>query len=356
MTSTAISRTLASIPASRPCRTGMEPVGICESRMRNILFLLPSLDYHGDTRQASLLAGAVPRDRFLLSGASTGGDGPLRSEFNRIDVAIEWYAGHRFIDVLKYGGLRSTVRDRRPDVIHVWGLDALRALRLAMLGRWKRLPPLIVSSAGRSIWRGRLNWWKRRLLGRGSRLVVSFEDERDALSEVGIDPGLVTIIPPGVQPALPVVNGAALRHELGVPSSARLIMSAGRMDSVDRFRNAIWAFDILKYIAKDIWLVLIGSGEARTRLENFGRSIGPGDFRVAFAGARPDAASLLHHAEVVWVANRQQGGTNVAMEAMAAGKPVVASSLPNLAGIIRDGETGFLVSPRDPPALARRTL
>jgi glycosyltransferase involved in cell wall biosynthesis len=163
------------------------------------------------------------------------------------------------------------------------------------------------------------------------------------------------VVPPAVATVPPTVDPSAFRSELGIPASSRLILAVGRMDNFDRFRNAIWGFDVLKHLTPDVWLVLVGDGEDRPRIEAFARKLGHDDVRVVFAGARPDAAGLMHLGEVVWVANRNAGGTNVALEAMAAGKPVIASALPNLSQIVRDRETGFLVSPREPPALARRT-
>ena len=60
----------------------------------------------------------------------------------------------------------------------------------------------------------------------------------------------------------------------------------------------------------------------------------------------------LAAADVV-VVTRRAGGANVVLEAMAAGRPVVAANTPELAAIVRNGETGILVPPGDPPAAAK---
>src|SRR5262249_52305238 len=65
--------------------------------------------------------------------------------------------------------------------------------------------------------------------------------------------------------------------------------------------------------------------------------------------------SLMSKAEVAWVPGRVEGGVQTALEAMAAGRPVVASNWPRLAELVREGETGFLVPPGDKTALARQT-
>src|SRR5207302_8146537 len=73
---------------------------------------------------------------------------------------------------------------------------------------------------------------------------------------------------------------------------------------------------------------------------------------VALAGALEDVRPLLHAADVIAVPSRAEGQGIVALEAMAARKPVVAASVGGLPESILDGETGLLVPPNDPPALA----
>jgi glycosyltransferase involved in cell wall biosynthesis len=76
---------------------------------------------------------------------------------------------------------------------------------------------------------------------------------------------------------------------------------------------------------------------------------------VHFLGRVPRVEPYLARAAVVWVPSRTPGGVCVALEAMAAGRPVVATRLPELEEIIRDGESGYLVPPGDKASLARQT-
>jgi glycosyltransferase involved in cell wall biosynthesis len=72
-------------------------------------------------------------------------------------------------------------------------------------------------------------------------------------------------------------------------------------------------------------------------------------------GSLPDYGKVLGRAEVVWVPSLKPRGYNVALEAMAAGKPVVASRLPGLTEIVQDAETGYLIPVGDKVSLARKT-
>jgi glycosyltransferase involved in cell wall biosynthesis len=74
--------------------------------------------------------------------------------------------------------------------------------------------------------------------------------------------------------------------------------------------------------------------------------------RVRLVGFHDDVASFLANLNVFAFASRSEGFGQVLIEAMAAGKPVLASKIPPLTEIVNDGETGLLVDPDDPEAFA----
>jgi glycosyltransferase involved in cell wall biosynthesis len=323
--------------------------------MRKVLFLLPNLDYHGDARQATLLATVLPPDRFAVEFVSMAGAGPFAAVLKGAGIPLHGSRGERFFDLEDWLGLRGLIAAREPDELHVWGAPALRALGIATFGRRRYLPPIVLHSAGRAIRKGRFGWWDRRLIRRAARVIAADQAEREALRMAGLEPKQVTVIPPAIAAAPPPANPVSLRRSWGLPESARLVACVCRMDSAEPGRTALWGFDIVRYLFPNLYLLLIGDGPGSFTLESFTRAVMKDERRVVYAGARPDAAQLLHLAEVVWVPRRQEGGTSSVLEGMASGKPVVASALPNLGALIKDGASGFLVSARDPPSFARRT-
>ena len=94
--------------------------------------------------------------------------------------------------------------------------------------------------------------------------------------------------------------------------------------------------------------MLAGDGTDRPRIEEFARATET-EKRVVFIGRQPDLAPWLHSAELVWIPSRTGGGATPHLEAMAAGRPVVATRLPVLAEIVADGVVGCLVPPGDKP-------
>jgi glycosyltransferase involved in cell wall biosynthesis len=140
-------------------------------------------------------------------------------------------------------------------------------------------------------------------------------------------------------------------RSLGLPAGARVIAAAGRLDASADGRTAVWAFDVLRYADPNLYLLLVGGDPGRGRLERLADALAFDDNRVRFAGPRADAAAMLAAADVVWV-TATRGGVNVALEAMAAGRPVVAVRNSDLAGLVDDA---LVVPPTDRVRLAAVT-
>ena len=104
-------------------------------------------------------------------------------------------------------------------------------------------------------------------------------------------------------------------------------------------------------LAKEDWSVTIaGEGAGRDRLERQAAAVAHG--RVAFAGWRSDIAELLARSDCVCLPSRWESYGYAALEAMAAGRAIVASAVDGLDELVQHGRTGFLVPPEDPLALA----
>ena len=113
--------------------------------------------------------------------------------------------------------------------------------------------------------------------------------------------------------------------------------------------------DVLVEMAPDLpgTLVLVGDGPMRAELEGAARAGGTSD-RVVFLGDRDDVPELLAVADVFVFASESEGLPLAVLEAMAAGLPVVAMTLPGLVPLVHDGENGYLVAQSDRAAFVAR--
>lgn len=110
---------------------------------------------------------------------------------------------------------------------------------------------------------------------------------------------------------------------------------------------------ILLQRRSDVKFVISGDGPMRMHLEWLARSYGLGD-KVLFTGRLPDNVlyKVMKLADVIVIPSRYEPFGIVALEAMAAAKPIVATQIGGLAELVKEGETGVLVPPESPEALA----
>ncbi|WP_102264478.1 glycosyltransferase family 4 protein [Mesobacillus jeotgali] len=150
---------------------------------------------------------------------------------------------------------------------------------------------------------------------------------------VGIDTGYISSSDPNEK-----------RKEIGVPSSAIMIFSAGELNKNKNNESIIKA--IAKIKNKNIYYVLCGEGKLRTDLEKLSKDLGVND-RVKFLGFRTDVLEILPAADIFAMPSYREGLPRSLMEAMDAGKPCVVSDIRGNSDLIIDGKGGYLRHPSD---------
>ena len=165
-----------------------------------------------------------------------------------------------------------------------------------------------------------------------------------------VGPRGITTIYNGVAADGPARSREAVFRELGIEEPARLVVGVGRFTDQKGFDVLLDAFSNLVRRVPDARLLLAGEGERRPALEKQANQLGLAS-SVSFLGARRDTHDLMHASELVVVPSRYDVFPLVPLEAMMAGKPVVASNLPVLREAIEPGVTGLLAE-LTPKALA----
>jgi glycosyltransferase involved in cell wall biosynthesis len=186
-----------------------------------------------------------------------------------------------------------------------------------------------------------------------TRIIAVSDDTRKALVKQGVPERLIVTVHNGIEP----VRGGARRgrEALGLPPEGRLIGSIARLAAVKGQRELIEAFAELAGDRPDVALVLVGkdleqAGSYQRELEGHARALGIAD-RVTFTGYREDADQLLEEFDVFALPSWIEGLPMVVLEAMAHGKPVVATPVGGTPELVVEGETGLLVPARDAAAL-----
>ncbi len=222
-----------------------------------------------------------------------------------------------------------------------------------ILGRLARVPVVVSSIRGRHAdkpaWQRFLD---RRTACLADKVIFNAEDAIPfAVRHEAVMQDQAVYVPNGIAPPVPSREAAAVKRDLGIPDEARVIGTVSRLHPSKGHRDLIQAFTMLADEMKDVVLLIVGDGELRRDLERQVEACGLGG-RVWFSGHRNDVPDLLGAMDVFAHPSRWEGMPNAAMEAMALGKPVVASRVDGIKALIVNGESGLLVEPGNPGALA----
>jgi glycosyltransferase involved in cell wall biosynthesis len=150
------------------------------------------------------------------------------------------------------------------------------------------------------------------------------------------------------------VEREAARVSLGV--GGRFVwLAAGRIEEAKDYPNLLRAVAALADRRPDVLLLIAGQGTLEGEVRALAVELGLAE-RVRFLGIRPDIASLMNAADAYAMSSRWEGMPLVLQEAAAVGLPVVATDVGGNAEVVCQGESGYLVPAKDPPALAAAML
>jgi glycosyltransferase involved in cell wall biosynthesis len=181
------------------------------------------------------------------------------------------------------------------------------------------------------------------------------QESRDHLERKIGRPEQFVSIPSGVElEAFEKAQGEAhaVKTSLGLPLSARLIGSVGRLEPVKGHVYLLEAFLTLALRFPDLYLALVGEGELLPQLRSRARSEGLAD-RILFLGWRDDIPGLLQAFDLFVLPSLNEGMGRALVEAMAAGLPIVAARAGGVPEVLAEGGAGLLVEAGSALALAR---
>jgi len=189
------------------------------------------------------------------------------------------------------------------------------------------------------------------------RIVSVSEFHRRWALELKIcDSSQIVAIPNGIaRLPKPAVAPPELRRSLGVRPSDLMMLTMARLAPDKGLSDLIEAAAILARYDRRFLVVIAGEGSARAALENQARERGVAD-HVAFLGFREDVSELLEAADLVVLPSLREGLSIALLEAMAAAKPIIATSIGSHKELISQGNIACLVPPGDAIALSDAIL
>jgi glycosyltransferase involved in cell wall biosynthesis len=324
-----------------------------------LVHLTASTFFGGPERQMLGLAKAMP-DRVHTTFASFPEGGRSAAFLNEVRAAgfpaISLTRDFpRILATLRE--LTALLRDTRCDVLFCHGYKADVLGRLA--ARRAGISAVAVSRG----WTGEsrkvklYEWLDRRHLRFMDRVVCVSEGQAAKVRRwCGVRESRLSVIRNSARLAAFETRDPAARERLLVffPNDiSHVVLAAGRLSPEKGFGVLVEAAATICRDIPGAGVVLFGEGALRTELEKRVAELGLAG-RVVMPGFRTDLDSLIGAADVVVLPSFTEGLPNVALEASAAGVPVVATAVGGTPEVVRDGETGYLVPAGQPAAIAAK--
>ena len=262
--------------------------------------------------------------------------------------------------------LARLIRRERPDILHTHTAKAGTVGRVAALLAGRRAPPIVVHTFHGHVLRGYFGplrsglfrLLERWLAARTTALIAVSPQVRDDLVALGVaPPERFVVIRLGIELDERVAaeqNGRAeSRRYLGIASDRFAVGWIGRMTAVKRTDDVLVAFRRLRDDGVDAVLCMVGDGPDRPELERRAHELGV--IRdTLFLGYQEDVAPFYAAFDALVLPSSNEGTPVSAIEALAAGRPVVATRVGGVPDVVQEGQDGFLVDPGATDDLADR--
>lgn len=320
-----------------------------------VLQLITGLRHGGAENVVAQLALGLDRERYDVSVAGLVG-GELADELRGRGVSVHVLGMRSKLDLGVSGRLARLLRSEGVDILHTHLFHANLIGRLAARAAHTRL---VIST---------VHVDERRLRGHLvlDRLTQGLCDAEVCVSEAvadfthrraKVDRAKLTVIRDGINlaPFTSASGGEKVRLELGIAPDAPLIVTVARLTRQKGLPHLIDAMLLVRDEVPEVRLVIAGRGEMRDQLQHRIDSLGLSGC-VSLLGFRHDVPALLAAADVFVLPSLWEGLGLAAVEAQAAGLPVVASDVGGLAEAIDDGVTGLLSPPGNVEELAENIV
>lgn len=203
-----------------------------------------------------------------------------------------------------------------------------------------------------------------RFLSRFSSQVIAVSEDlkSNLVAQFHVNPDKVTVIHNGIDLSIykPASPNFDMRKKLGIPPDEKIIGTVGRIVPLKDHKTLVRSFALVCRQIPDCRLVIIGREDTnipgvQKELVDVARELNVQD-KIIFTGERNDVRDLLNLFDIFVLSSWTEGISISLLEAVASGKPVVATMVGGNSEIVKEGKSGFLVPPRHPEKLAERLL
>jgi glycosyltransferase involved in cell wall biosynthesis len=305
----------------------------------------------------------LDRKKYEIMLANVGPTGPLQAQFEQLGIEIFDIRRRWAFDPLPFFKLYGLMRQRRIDIVQttLFWADFVGAIAAKLAGVPVILSWETVSHEGDPYHNNfqRRNGYRLAMKCVDLVIAVSHEVKQSLVRRRGIPEEKIRVIHYGVDLAQFHPNGRdhvlAKRQEIGIRPEDFLIGVVARLEPWKGHRYFVEAFAEVARQFPDARVILVGDGSLRGELEAMAGERNLQD-RILFLGIRKDVAQLVNCLDLFVLPSLPgEGLPNVLLEAMACGKPVIATQVGGVPELVHDSQNGYLAPPGDAETL-RDTL
>lgn len=252
------------------------------------------------------------------------------------------------------------IRRERFSIVHT---HSSKAGILGRLAAWLCRTPVIVHTFHGFSFHDFMGRARRRAYILIERTVRPMTDEifavaprvaREAVETGLANPGRISVVPSAVElDRIPERPDSGIRAEFGIPADAPLIGTVGRLDPQKAPRDFVRMAAIVAMARPDARFMMVGDGSLEAETRDLAGRLG---LPVVFTGQRPDGPQIASSFDVFVISSLYEGLGRGLTEALASGRPVVATAVNGVPDLVEPGATGLLAPPARPDALARNVL
>jgi glycosyltransferase involved in cell wall biosynthesis len=319
----------------------------------NVLYVIWSLQTGGAERVVADLARSLDRSRFRALVCCLNFKGRLAEELEREGIPVFALGKRPKLDPVLLVRLARLMRRERVDVVHT---------HLWTSSLWGRLAAVLAGVRVKVVTEHNLDTWRRgwhfladRVLGRFTDhwIFVSREVEGFYRRHLALPEDRCLVVHNGIDlaPFRVPVDAGSVRERMGLSRQAWVAGVIGRLDERKGHRYFLEAIRCLAKREPGLHGVIVGEGREGAALALQRTALGLEE-RVRLVGYWPSLVEALAAIDLFVLPSLMEGHPLAVLEAMAAGKPVVATRVGGNPEAVEDGVTGLLVPPRDAEALA----
>jgi glycosyltransferase involved in cell wall biosynthesis len=326
-----------------------------------LLFVIDNLQFGGGERVFAQIINGLPPEKYEIFLSSHPGE-QLRQVILKEEVQILSLDFSKRLNFSLISRLSRIIKEHEINIVHGQGV---RAEFYAKLARWSAGNSKYVSTVAMPVEGFDVGPIRKKIYSLFDRFSEKFVDRFLVVSDVlrdnmirghGVPAEKVIRIYNGIEvdhylPQDQKGSRAKIRNEFNIDADTLLIGSVGRLVWQKGFGYLVRAIpEILKTFSRTK-ILLVGDGPLCDELEALAEKLNVEE-HIIFTGFRDDIKDILSAIDVLVVPSLLEGFPMITLEGMAMAKPIIATRIDGIKEQIVDGESGILIPPRDPNAIA----